>query len=280
MSMSEYFKGLELERKQRKLNNMQKIVPYLKSLYAVKKEEEASILMKAQKEQEMKEWQDKEDYKLNNQLFLKQVDSNNRWNENNLKRQADFDDKIAFETIKHNNEKEIVSIKDQNDKKNLQLKSNDKKADSPKIQQEYNRYKDLYENGQIKQITIPGAKKNEPPKTKQVFVYKGSQYPIDSEIGKEYQKAVMNYESMNKTNNKLDDLVFKLSKDPDNQKAFKELYNLYYFTDSGKSFYQDFVENEENLKADFPGKNRIELANIYKNMLTENGFMIQRKKRG
>jgi len=276
--MSEYFKGLELERKQRKLNNMQKIVPYLQSLYAVKKEEEATGLIKAQKEQEMKDWQDKEDYKLNNQLFLKQVDSNDKWNQDRLNRQNDLQDKVTLETIKQKNEKEIVSIKDQNDKENLQLKNN--KTDSSKNQQEYNRYKDLYENGQIKQITTPGTKRNEPPKTKQVFVYKGSQYPIDSEIGKEYQKAVMNYESMNKANNKLDDLAFKLNKNPDNQKAFKELYNLYYFTDSGKSFYQDFVENEENLKADFPGKSRLELVNIYKKMLIDNGFNIQRKKRG
>ncbi len=236
MSMSDYFKGLEQERKQRKLNNMQKIIPYLQSLYSVKKEEEAAELMKAQKEAERQEWQDKEDYKLNNQIFLKNVDSNNRWNEDNLKRQADFQNDVSLENLKSYNNKSEKLFGSNLDKHDS-TKSNSK-SDSNYNSKTHTGNKALNDQIERADYLVKNAEivKETDDNGNEVSWIKigGVKHAPDSPIGKEFQKAKADLPFLKRKkavdNNSLEDLV-------EQSNEYKPKFNVRQLEKKGDRYY-------------------------------------------
>lgn len=241
MSLASFINDLNAERKQRKINNMKQIIPYIQGLYNIKKNQEIADLESLKRQNDFEDWQKKEDYKLENNLFLKNVESNNRWNENNLKRQNDREDFIFEENLKNSNYQNNLKLKDALDDKNETKKPDQK--NSEKIE----KMKYLIEKGKLRNFTDNSGN------TRSYVELDGIKYDINSEVGKEYQKAKADYpfykNKENISNNSIEDLLKTTNqyKFKHNISAVEVKDNEYYI--SGKKFKGDKTELSKEIKA-------------------------------
>ncbi len=278
MSLSQYIKNLQEEKKQRKIKGMQEVLPYLQNIYNIKNQEYLSDL--AQQEKLQKRQQDLEDFEIkenikqktnlnysplhnqqnieNEKQKLKQlqplkneISTNQAINKGIAERKAFTEFDNQNDLYKHTAKKEI-------DNQFSEIKETNKKEEN--LQNDIFQYQNnLTLLNDFKFGNIDGKDK---------VLYQNKPFETNSEIGKKYQQALLKKQEFESKYPAESAKIFLENTDIEND---YKLINNYHMTSSNRLRYNNTKKNikDKKLIADYKKaqENVKEYENKFNNFL-------------